>query len=278
VLFVMHERQDMGAVLAQPIMLHAVRGRRRIFLRPESEELPAFQPVKSSWARRICALRMKLLRERNARPYLASGQWLLAFALTPSFSFLLQSIDAGAQPLVDRSFDLLLIALPVERIQGLSRCIQRNMPARELLGAMFRWHQLNQNAIRTGAQVFLFLAGVIYAGGRVLEDKAWPPCNARSARTLIPTLFKKIEFVLQDFQQISFIFAHKPTPVLISSDLGISAVTFVTLRGDIMAIPLAKAAAARQRFRPSNRSGTSQKRVTQVTASFSAMPQAARVS
>ncbi len=156
VLFVMHERQDMGAVLAEPIMLHAMRRRRRIIVGPESEELPAFQPVKSYWARRICALRMELLRERNAHPYLASGQWLLAFALTPSFSFLLQSINGGPQPLADRSFDLALIALSVERIQGLPRCIQRNMPAREFLGAVFRWHQLHQNAIRTRDAGFPF--------------------------------------------------------------------------------------------------------------------------
>ena len=72
-LFLLHEGQDMGAVLTEPIMLSAVGSRRRIVVGPKSEELPAFQPVKSSRARWVGTVWMELLMERRSRRHFAAG-------------------------------------------------------------------------------------------------------------------------------------------------------------------------------------------------------------
>jgi hypothetical protein len=63
---------------------------------------------------------MELLMERGSRRDLATGfRWFVA-TLKTSPSFLLQALNRGPQPLADFLVDLLLIAVPIERIQGLS--------------------------------------------------------------------------------------------------------------------------------------------------------------
>src|SRR5579872_6632823 len=97
---------------------------------------------------------MELLMERSSRLPFATGQWVSLFMLRTSLSFFLQPLNSGPQPLADCLFHLLLIAVSIERIQSLSRCVEGNMSARELLKTALGWHQLHENAIGAGAWAF----------------------------------------------------------------------------------------------------------------------------
>jgi hypothetical protein len=73
VLFLVYEREDMGAVFTEPVMLQAVVSSGRIVVGPKSEELPAPQLVEGSRTRRVGTFWMELLKERSSRGPFAAG-------------------------------------------------------------------------------------------------------------------------------------------------------------------------------------------------------------
>jgi hypothetical protein len=105
-------------------------------------------------------------------------------------SLFFQLPNRGPQPATHCLFNLLLIAVSIERVQCLSQRVEGNMLARELLRAALGWHQLYQNAIGTG--VWGFFAVVVYARRGVFENKARSP--GFPVGTSISALFEEIEF------------------------------------------------------------------------------------
>src|SRR5580693_1767774 len=89
-------------------------------IRPKSEELAAPGPMKSSRTRRVCTLRMLLLVQRCYSPGSLAGGRLFALSQSSRGPFFFQALNCDLQPVSAGLFDLVLIALPIERIQCLT--------------------------------------------------------------------------------------------------------------------------------------------------------------
>src|SRR5207237_5372216 len=91
--------------------------------------------MKGRRTRRVCTLGMLLLVQRSSfRRSAAEGR---LFAVSPSSRcpFFFQTLNSGPQPGSNRLFSLSLVAVPVEGIQVLPRCVEPTVPAGNLLGA-----------------------------------------------------------------------------------------------------------------------------------------------
>src|SRR2546429_5665388 len=118
--------------------------------------------MKGRRTRRVCTLGMLLLVQRSSfRRSAAEGR---LFAVSPSSRcpFFFQTLNSGPQPGSNRFFGLLLVAVPVEGIQSLPRCVERNVAAGNLFGAALGGHQLHQNTIT--ALTWILFGIVVHAG------------------------------------------------------------------------------------------------------------------
>src|SRR5208282_6275014 len=80
---VVHQSEDAGAAFAEPEMLNVVKVLRRVrrrairdlifFARTEAQEFAAGKPMESGGARRVCALRIKLVEQRSTLEFGAVG-------------------------------------------------------------------------------------------------------------------------------------------------------------------------------------------------------------
>src|SRR2546430_14125975 len=126
---------------------------------PKSEELAAPGPMEGSGAGRVCTLRMLLLVQRGSSQRSGAG---FAVSLSRRCPFFFQTLNSGPQPGSNRFFGLLLVAVPVEGIQSLPRCVERNVAAGNLFGAALRGHQVHQNTIT--ARTWILFGIVVHAG------------------------------------------------------------------------------------------------------------------
>src|SRR5713101_9185596 len=129
---------------------------------PKPEELAATGPMKGSRTRRVCTLGMLLLVQRSSPHRSAAGGRLFAVSLSSRCPFFFQTLNSGPQPGSNRFFGLLLVAVPVEGVQGLPRCVERNVAAGNLFGAALGGHQLHQNTIT--ARTWILFGIVVHAG------------------------------------------------------------------------------------------------------------------
>src|ERR1700719_420160 len=146
--------------------------------------------MKGSGTRRVCTLGMLLLIQRGSSHRSAAGGRLFAVSLSSRCPFFFETLNSGPQPGSNRLFGLLLVAIPVEGIQVLPGCVERNVAAGKPLGAALGLHQLHQYTItaRTG-----ILCGiVVHASERVLENILRPP--RRPWRTPIAPIFEELKF------------------------------------------------------------------------------------
>ena len=118
-----------------------------------------------------------------------------------NFSLFFQLGDCGLQPFGYRFFNLVLIAISIERIESFSDGIQRNMPAWYRSGAKLGWHKLHEYAV--AARFRIIRVVVIHARGRIFEDENWSPRRAR--RTRISATLYEFELVFENIQKISFV-------------------------------------------------------------------------
>ncbi len=99
---------------------------------PKSEELAAPGPMEGSGAGRVCTLGMLLLVQRSSSQRSAAGGRVFAVSSSSRCPFFFQTLNSGPQPGSNRFFGLLLVAVPVEGIQSLPRCVERNVAAGNL--------------------------------------------------------------------------------------------------------------------------------------------------
>src|SRR2546425_10804480 len=110
---------------------------------PEPEEFAAPGPMKGSRTAGFGTLGMLLLVQRCSSHRSAAGGRLFAASLSSRCPFFFQTLNSGPQPRSNRFFSLLLVAVPVEGIQGPPRWVERNIAAGELFRAAVGWHQLH---------------------------------------------------------------------------------------------------------------------------------------
>jgi hypothetical protein len=131
--FLVHERKNMGAPFAEPIMLYVVASgwrvrwnvrARRFLIATKSEELAASKPMKSGRTSRVCALGLKALIQRGSSHRVAAGGQLFAAIATNSSPLFFQPLNSGPQPLSNFVLDFVLILIPIEGIQRLSRRVE----------------------------------------------------------------------------------------------------------------------------------------------------------
>src|SRR5207302_3718519 len=107
---------------------------------PKSEEFAAPGPMKCSRTRRVCTLGMLLLVQRGSSQRSTVDGRVFALGLSSHCPFFFQTLNSGLQPGSNRFFSLLLVAVPVQGIQCLPQCVERNVTAGNLFGAALRWH------------------------------------------------------------------------------------------------------------------------------------------
>jgi hypothetical protein len=116
---------------------------------------------------------MKALIQRSSFHRFATGRGRFGVIPLKSLPLVFQSLDGLPQPVSRCFFNLVLIAIPIQRIQSLSRRAERDVPAGNLFRAELGWHQLHQDAI--AARSGVLLAIIVHAGGGILEDKLGSP-------------------------------------------------------------------------------------------------------
>ena len=88
---------------------------RRNLLWTEAKEFAACRPMKRSRARGICALRVKVLAQRSFCHHRQAGVRRLCVSVRlRSVALHFQLRDRGSQPVFERFFNLMVIAVPVE--------------------------------------------------------------------------------------------------------------------------------------------------------------------
>src|SRR5712692_1246330 len=145
--------------------------------------------MKSTRTCGVRALRMKLLIQRYPFHRFATGRGRFRVILLKSLPLAFQSLDGLPQPVSGCFFNLVLIAIPIQRIQSLSRRAERDVPAGDYFRAELWWHQLHQDAI--AARSGILLAIVVHAGGGIFEDKLGSP--GLPGGTPISTLLQEFE-------------------------------------------------------------------------------------
>src|SRR5215831_3760180 len=121
----------------------------------------------------------------------------------------LETFNRGPQPVFDRFFDLLLIAMTVEGVECLMGCIERNVPAGNLFRAAIGWHKVHENTITAWTGT---LSGiVVHAGKGVFENVLRSP--GCLGRTPIASLLEKFEFKFQNLEEVALILLHRPSPI-----------------------------------------------------------------
>src|SRR6266700_1296868 len=161
-------------------------------IRPKSEELAAPGPMKSCRTRRVCTLGMLLLVQRSSSQRSATGGWLFAVSLSSSCPLFFQTLNSCPKPASNCFFGLVLIAVPIQRIQRLTGYVERNVAAGNIFRVALGRHQLHQNTItaRTGILVGI----VVHAGERIFENILRPPRRPR--RTPIASVLEELKFKL----------------------------------------------------------------------------------
>src|SRR5713101_2025523 len=145
-LLIVNEGKNIGATFTKPKMQHDVMtkwrlGRwiclaRRFPICTESKELAASEPVKSSRASRIGTLGVKVLIQGLSFHRFAVRHRLLLLVLMKEFPLVLEAPDRGPQPISNYCFSLILIVVPIQRIERLTGRVEWNVPTGDLLRAV----------------------------------------------------------------------------------------------------------------------------------------------
>jgi len=127
VFFLVQEGQSMRTTFAKPVMPYTVDSAWRISrcgaliwydgIGSKTEKLTAAGPMKGRRTCGVGAFGMKLLVERSRRHRCAAGGRRVAAGIVNSHSFLFQALDRGPQPRLHCFFDLILVAVAIERSQ-----------------------------------------------------------------------------------------------------------------------------------------------------------------
>jgi hypothetical protein len=133
---------------------------------------------------------MKAPIQRSSLHRLRAGRPRFVAAPSNSHPLFFQIPNGCFEPRHNLLFDLALLVIAIQRVQRLTRCIERNVPARDFRRAKLRWYQINKNTIT--ARNTIFFGIVVHARRRVLENKLRPP--RRPWRTFIPSIFEEYEF------------------------------------------------------------------------------------
>ena len=141
--------------------------------------------------------------------------------------FRFEPLDCSPEQGAERFLKLLVSPSTVQRIESLSVRRQWNMRAWNLFLARTLRDELHQEAFLTR---FAILGVKVHAGGRILENKSWPPSLARQSS--VTALLKELQLELQHIQQVAIILCHKLTVYQFPSISQHDAVIGITVWGE----------------------------------------------
>src|SRR5208282_1266132 len=141
--------------------------------------------------------------------------------------FRFEPVDRRPEPSTQRFFELLVSSSAIQRIESLSVRRQWDMCAWNLFLARALRDELHQEALFTR---FAILGVKVHAGGRILENKSWPPSFPRQSS--VTTLLKELQLELQHIQQVAIILCHKLTVYQFPSISQHDAVIGITVWGE----------------------------------------------
>src|ERR1700730_5361030 len=112
--------------------------------------------------------------------------------------------ELRSQPAFKRFLQLRLIVVRFQNLDSRSCLIQRNEVAGNCFRLVFRRNEIEQVAFT--ARMGAVRIAVIEATERVLKDGFWRP--RRANRSAISALLDEVEFLPQNFENISVVFSH----------------------------------------------------------------------